>query len=117
MDFKLHSKANYYLRSAASSKILKYVIEFINSFANLNDRHVLDIIEAYEKFPNDGYDSIEYDNFIKFIKRRKAFVFIEMKRYDDAENLLKEMLESNDEESKEFAVNELQYLQQLRSES
>lgn len=117
MDFKLHSKANYYLRSAASSKILKYIIEFINSFANLNDRHVLDIIEAYEKLPNDGYDSIEYDNFIKFIKRRKAFVFIEMKRYDDAENLLKEMLESNDEESKEFAVNELQYLQQLRSES
>jgi tetratricopeptide (TPR) repeat protein len=117
MDFKLHSKANYYLRSAAASNILKYIIEFINSFANLNDRHVLDIIEAYEKITNEGYDSIEYDNFIKFLKRRKAYVFIEMERYDDAEVLFREMLESNDEESKDFAANELEYLRNLRSQA
>lgn len=117
MDFKLHEKANYYLRSAASTKILEYVAEFINSFTNLNDLHVLNIIESYEKIEKEDYDTSEYDKFMKFLKRRKSFVYIEMKRYDDAEALLTGMLESNDKESKDFAINELEYLKNLRSKS
>lgn len=117
MDFKLHSKANYYLRSAASTQVLRYLIEFINSFTNLFDRHTLEIIDAYEKISGEGYDAIEYNHFMKFLKRRKTFIYIEMERYDDAEALLQEMLESGDEESKDFAANELEYLRNLRSQA
>ena len=54
---------------------------------------------------------------MKFLKRRKTFIYIEMERYDDAEALLQEMLESGDEESKDFAANELEYLRNLRSQA
>ena len=36
--------------------------------------------------------------------------------YDAAEAILKEMSSSNDERDREFAINELEYLNNLRSE-
>ena len=116
MDFKLQSRANYYLRFAASSRYSNFIIEYVNSLANLNDMHTFEIIEAYEKIPSDGTDLEDYNGFMRFLKRRKAFSYIEAKMYDAAEAILKEMSSSNDERDREFAINELEYLNNLRSE-
>ena len=116
MDFKLQSRANYYLRFAASSRYSNFIIEYVNSLANLNDMHTFEIIEAYEKIPSDGADLEDYNGFMRFLKRRKAFSYIEAKMYDAAEAILKEMSSSNDERDREFAINELEYLNNLRSE-
>ena len=46
-----------------------------------------------------------------FLKRRKAYILIDRKRYSEAKQLLEEML--NDPQSKEFAEGELKYIEQM----
>ena len=48
-------------------------------------------------------------SFINFLKRRKAYLLVEMKEYDDAEKLLKKMLDEPD--SSDFALQELAFIQ------
>lgn len=117
MDFKLHAKANYYLRCAAASAYTKFIIEYLNSLANLNDVHTLRLIEEYEKMPNEDADIEDYNHFMKFLKRRKAFIYIESQRYDDARALLNEMANSSDEDDRRFAAGELEYLNEQLSQS
>lgn len=113
MDFKLHSKANYYLRLAAASYNSEPIIEYLNSLANMNDIHTLRMIEEYEKVPNGDADIEEYTKLMKFLKRRKAFIYIEAERFDEARALLTQMAESNDEDDRKFAASELEYLNEL----
>lgn len=115
MDFMLHDKANYYLRQAASSYYIMYIVEYVNSLANLNNPHTLSIIDAYEQVPGDEADPVEYRHLMKFLKRRRAFYMIENGLYDDAEIILKEILNSSDEDDRDFAQSELAYIEQLRS--
>lgn len=117
MDFKLHAKANYYLRCAAASAYTKFIIEYLNSLANLNDVHTLRLIEEYEKMPNEDADIEDYNHFMKFLKRRKAFIYIESQSYDDARALLNEMANSSDEDDRRFATGELEYLNEQLSNS
>ena len=53
-------------------------------------------------------------NFLSFLKRRKAFVLVDKRRYDDAKILLNTMLEEPD--NVDFAINELAYIQKLEKE-
>ena len=117
MDFKLHAKANYYLRCAAGSAYTKFIIEYLNSLANLNDVHTLRLIEEYEKMPNEDADIEDYNHFMKFLKRRKAFIYIEAERLDEARALLAQMAESNDEDDRKFAAAELEYLNEQLAQS
>ena len=50
---------------------------------------------------------------MKFLKRRKAFIYIEAERFDEARALLTQMAESNDEDDRKFAASELEYLNEL----
>ena len=43
-----------------------------------------------------------------FLKRRKAYIYIDKRRYSEARQLLEEMI--NDPLSKDFAEGELKYL-------
>ena len=52
-------------------------------------------------------------SFLSFLRRRKSYVLIECKRYDEAEKLLKSML--NDPSSSDYAINELAYLQKIKT--
>ena len=65
-----------------------------------------------------GYDgdseSKSYQFHYAFLDRREAYVLIDLQKYDEAEVLLKEML--NDPMSKEFAEGELKYVEQLRKQ-
>jgi hypothetical protein len=49
-----------------------------------------------------------------FLNRREAYVLIDLEKYDEAETLLKEML--NNPMSKEFAEGELKYVEQMKQQ-
>ena len=51
--------------------------------------------------------------FISFLHRRKAYIYVEQGKFEDAEALLKSLL--NDPYSSDFALKELAYLQRLRT--
>lgn len=115
MDFKLHEKANYYLRQAASSNCITYIIEYINSLSNLNYPHLLSIITQYEEVPAGDAEPAEYNFFMRFLKRRRIFYLIEHALFDEAEQLLSEMLNSPVEEDRAFAQDELAFIRYTRN--
>ena len=47
-----------------------------------------------------------------FLRRRRAYTFVDMGRLDDAEEAFKEML--NEGANKEYAKGELEYIQELK---
>lgn len=47
-----------------------------------------------------------------FLRRRRAYTFVDMGRLDDAEEAFKEML--NEDANKEYAKGELEYIQELK---
>ncbi len=51
-------------------------------------------------------------SFLQFLYRRKAYVLVELHRFDEAEEMLRQMID--DPESGDFALDELAYIQQLR---
>ena len=48
------------------------------------------------------------------LKKRKAYIYIESKRLDDAEQLLFELYPSADEATKQFLLSELERINKLR---
>ena len=59
----------------------------------------------------EGYSDEQQSEkaFINFLRRRKAYILVEQKDYDNAEKLLKQMLDEPD--SSDFALQELAYIQ------
>ena len=49
-----------------------------------------------------------------FLLRRMAYLLIEMKDYDVAEDLLKGLLKFKQRDTVEFAIQELEYLKKIR---
>ena len=56
----------------------------------------------------------EVATFMSFLRRRKAFLLVRSKRYDEAEPLLKELL--SDPASSGFALKQLAYIQKKKQE-
>jgi hypothetical protein len=57
-------------------------------------------------------DMHEMVAFVGFLKRRKAYLLVSLERYDEAESLLKQLL--NDPENSGFALRELAYIQKKK---
>lgn len=113
---KPHAAA-YYLDMSSRSMNALNVQEYINCLTNTRDLHVLDVIEnALKHSPKpDSEESVKNWNFhMAFLKRRKAYVLIDMKHFDEAKQMLTEML--NDPLCREFAQGELKYLITIKSE-
>jgi tetratricopeptide (TPR) repeat protein len=53
-------------------------------------------------------------SFVNFLRRRKAYAYIDLGRLDEAENVFKSMLE--EPENSDYALNELAYIQTLRKD-
>jgi hypothetical protein len=88
-----------------------HIQEYINCLSNSQDPQALEVIEdVMKRSPRpESEDGVEDWNFhMAFLKRRKTYVLIDLKRYDDARKLLTEMLD--DSLCAEFAENELNYL-------
>ncbi len=54
------------------------------------------------------------ENFQSFLKRRKAYYLIDMRRYDDAEAVLEELMKNPDQA--DWAKSELEYIREIKSE-
>ena len=109
--------ASYYLELARHSMRYEYVQEYVNFLSITKDSQALEMVEeVMEQSPKpeteDGIDQWNYH--MAFLKRRKAYILIDKKKFDEAERLLKEM--KDDPLCKEFAEGELKYIEQLRNQ-
>lgn len=110
-----HEVALFYLEMASYSGLDTYIQEFINALVNYRDPRALEVIRKVKDSGCDGdSESKSYQFHYAFLDRREAYVLIDLQKYDEAEVLLKEML--NDPMSKEFAEGELKYVEQLRKQ-
>ena len=97
-----------------------YTEEYINTLVNSRDFRAIDVIDNLLIEMQNAQAAVDDDEeaqghvmgFINFLKRRKAYVYIEFERYDEAEKLLRKMLD--EPENSDFAISELAYIQKLR---
>lgn len=111
-ELQNHEKALFYLEMASFSGIETHEQEYINALVNSRDPRALAVIRNAKNKAFDANPESEAYKFRKaFLNRREAYVLIDLKKYDEAEELLKDML--NDPQSKEFAEGELKYIEQM----
>ena len=117
-ELGLYKQAYFYLNITIDEENYLFLQEYVNCVTNMNDfRAIYSIRNLIERInqqleESEGNVSEDFVFFINFIKRRHAYVLINIKHYDEAELLLREMLE--DPANKDFAINELAYLQRIR---
>lgn len=115
MELGAMEAASYYLRQAAESNMYEHSQEYINCLVNTRAPIALDVINgeiSRTTKPKSESDIGKWNYHKAFLKRRKAYVLIDMKLLDEAEKLLREMVD--DPLCKNFAVGELRYLSRIR---
>lgn len=129
MALHQYDRACYYLQLTLPTTHRSYSEAYINCLVNGNDHRALDILngllgsfqmmneQAANEEENDANSQTipekeQMADFINFIKRRKAYLLVSLQRYDEAERLLKQLLD--DPANSDFALNELAYIQKSR---
>lgn len=115
MEFNEYERAFYFTLNARRSGKLDSIQEFVNCISNMKDPGALaavneianDVLLQMKKDddPEGGLDSL-----YSFLRRRTAYILINMKDYAKARTVLEDLLKSDDVENQNFARNELQYL-------
>ena len=111
MDLDKSEVAAYYLEIASKSMSYVKVQEYINCLSNMKDPQALEVVEEvieHSPMPEDEEGKKDWNFHMAFLKRRKAYIYIDKRRYSEARQLLEEMI--NDPLSKDFAEGELKYL-------
>lgn len=121
-ELRLYRQAYYYLELTLPFHRVNYTEEYINCLVNGGDfraASIIDelIVEIENVHSADGSSQWQLNvrPFLNFLKRRKAYVCISQQRYDEAEKLLKKMLD--DPDNSDFALNELAYIQKMKGEN
>ena len=122
-----YDRACFYIQATMPRDIDKFTEVYINCLVNNRDFRALHFIDnllstlsrsnennftdSYEDEDDDQYNSSDQqiEEFIGFLKRRKAFTLVNLGRYDEAQAMLTKML--NEPENSDFALNELAYIQ------
>lgn len=113
-DLKLYDKAYHYLELSGRStnKNHKYKKEFINCLVNsknlLSIIYIDDYLQELKNQPDNERSEEDY-NFFYFLLRRKAYILIEMEQLDDAEYILRRLLEKDPDN--EIVLKELAFIQ------
>ena len=111
MELNKPHTAAYYLEIASHSMIYIHIQEYINCLVNSQDPQAIEVIEnaiQHSPKPDSKERLMSWSNHMAFLKRRKAYVLIDRKRYSEARSMLSEML--NDPICKDFAQGQLKYL-------
>ena len=118
-ELQQYDRAYYYLTFVTGINRTLYAEEYVNCMIYLGDYRSLMTIDGILE---DLHNSIVEDEegeveqsvhpFLQFLYRRKAYVLVELHRFDEAEEILRQMID--DPESGDFALDELAYIQQLR---
>lgn len=122
-----YEKAAYYLQMTLPTTHRSYTEAYVNCLVNSGDYRAMDVVDGLlatlQMMVNHMGDGDDDDNphmpdkpemlrFIGFVKRRKAFMLVNLGRYGEAERLLKQLLD--DPDSSDFALSELAYIQKRR---
>ena len=120
-ELKQFERAYYYLTFTVGLNRALYAEEYVNCMVNMGDYRSLmtinGILEDLQHSVSDDEDGeIEpaLRPFLYFLYRRKAYVLIELRQFDAAEELLRLLMD--DPDSSDFALSELAYIQQLRGQ-
>ncbi len=118
-ELRQYDRAYYYLSLTIGLNHALYAQGYVNCLINLGDHRALMAIDSIledlrSSLSEDEDDEIEHPlrPFLQFLYRRKSYVLIELRRLDEAEEILRQMMD--DPESADFALDELAYIQQLR---
>ena len=117
---KLYKEAYTYLDAVAGKGNLKYTTEYVNCLVNGKDHRALNVVENLmaqsENYREDSEEPVphEVQQFYDFLRRRKAFLLVDLNALDEAEEMLRPML--NEPDNSDFALTELAYIQNLRKE-
>ena len=111
MDFRLMGKAQYYLEIAAQRRYVLYMQEYLNCLSNSFDPRTMSVIDTFlnMSFKEDAPKAI--NEWKCFLKRRKAYALVEARKYEEAKALLTELLNEPDPTNRDFAKNELAYIE------
>lgn len=120
-----YEKSIYYLQQADPFEIPLVTEAYVNSLVNQKDHRALATIDMLLRFlreiSNNATDENDeektktnladdqLDHISNFLLRRKAYMLVAMQRYDEAERLLKQMLDNP--QNSDFALKELAYIQ------
>ena len=111
MELEKMTTASYYLEKASHAMNYQYVQEYINCLSNTMDLRALPFIEnviSHSLRPTSPDDIKAWEFHMAFLKRRKAYVLIDLGRIAEARAYLTEML--IDPMNKDFAGSELKYI-------
>ena len=118
-ELRQYDRAYYYLTFVIGLNRALYAEEYVNCMIYLGDYRSLMTIDGIledlrTSISEDEEGEVEQSlrPFLQFLYRRKAYVLIELRRLDEAEEILRQMID--DPESGDFALDELAYIQQLR---
>ncbi len=124
MQFQQWERACFYLELTLPTRQYGFIQMYINCLVNSHDFRALGQIDAYlqevqatmdgERYDEDSEELSDMEAFSTFLYRRKAYVLAENERYDEAEKLLKKLID--DPSSNSFALKELAYVQRKRGE-
>lgn len=107
--------AAYYLEiSSHDHNGYRNIGEYINCLSNSQDPQAIDAIDSvmeHSPKPSDESNLKDWNYHMAFLRRRKAYVLIDSKRYSEAKQLLTEM--KDDPLSAQFAEGELNYIAQM----
>ena len=118
-ELQQYDRAYYYLTFVTGINRTLYAEEYVNCMIYLGDYRSLMTIDGiledlHNSIVEDEEGEVEQSvhSFLQFLYRRKAYVLVELHRFDEAEEMLRQMID--DPESGDFALDELAYIQQLR---
>lgn len=118
-ELGLYEKALYYLDISWRVDNVKYKSEYINCLIMRKDyrafytvKSEIERIAEIERCANELSDN--YKEYYQFLKRRKIYLFIEKGFLEEAEKLLKDMLDQHIDE--DFVLGELAYIQRIKNE-
>ena len=114
-EMKLYQKAYYYLSLVWPLDEITYNYEYINCLVHGKDPRALqEIDDELERVDNLKDEEIteRISRYCCFLLRRRAYVLTDMHRLDEAEELLKELLGTDDRT--EYIQDELDYIKRLR---
>ena len=118
-DFGMNDRAFYYLNIAQKSNYIDHIQEFINCICNMKDPFAFGVVTKYMENIQDDMNKDETEAerlmpFYQFFQRRYAYLLIEYRQLDKAEDFLNIMIERNMDV--EFAKGELEYIRKIRKE-
>jgi tetratricopeptide (TPR) repeat protein len=123
MELKLYKQAFFYLEPLTFLSRIDYSMEYINCLVNSKNFNALQFITKMLEGVSEDINNPDPDSepseplkaLYNFLRRRRAYVYVDLGRYDEAE---KEFIQMLDEPlNKDFALGELAYIQRLRKEA